>query len=148
MKKVSAAGDSAKFSAQISRRRAVAGIAGFLLVRSAGKAALAAPQTFIIFFDKNSADVSASAKPIVAAIKGLIKPTSRATIVGHCDTSESEPDKLSLARANAVLAALKALAPPAAATLSASGKGTAEPQKQTGPNESEPVNRYVSITVE
>ncbi len=135
-------------SALISRRQVLASLAGLLLVRFAGRAAIAAPEPFSIFFALNSTDVGESAMKIIALIRGLIKPNTRTVIVGHCDTLENEPDKLSLARANAVQAALTSSPLPPGATVSASGKGTAEPKKPTGPNASEPLNRYVSIILQ
>jgi outer membrane protein OmpA-like peptidoglycan-associated protein len=140
-----------RVSAPISRRQVVLGAAALLLVRFSGKAAFAEPRTFFIFFDKESSELLPSAKQILAVINPLIKPNTRTTIVGHCDTSESEPDKLSLARATAVHAALvdvMSITKPNGAILFTSGKGTSEPQKQTGPNVPEPVNRYVSITIQ
>jgi outer membrane protein OmpA-like peptidoglycan-associated protein len=140
-----------RLSGQTSRRQVLAGVAGLLLVRFAGRAAIAAPQTFMIFFDKDSAELVPSAKPILAAIETLIKPNARITIAGHCDTSESDPNKLSTERAKVVHEAFMDFifaTKPQGVIFSFSGKGTSEPQKQTGPNVPEPLNRYVSITVQ
>jgi outer membrane protein OmpA-like peptidoglycan-associated protein len=136
------------FSAPICRRHVVAGMAGLLLVRFAGRAAMAEPQSFSIYFDKQSSELLPSAKGILIVIKPLMKPNTRTTIVGHADTSESNPDELSLARANAIVAMLENLNMPAGAVLLPSGKGTSELRMPTAPNVPEPVNRYVSITIQ
>ena len=137
-----------KFSTSVNRRHVVFGAAGIFLAGFADQAALAEPQTFMLFFDHQSAELLPFAQAILLVIKPLIKPNSRTAIVGHADTSERGPDELSLARANAVATALTRTTLPPGATLVPSSKGTSELRTRTGLNEEEATNRYVSITIE
>ena len=70
------------------------------------------------------------------------------TIVGHCDTSEPDAAKLSLARAAAVLNEVLKANVPAKVSFTVVGVGTEDPNQKTGPNTSEPRNRYNSVTIE
>ena len=133
---------------RVCRRHILAGLGVLLLLQSARQAAIAAPQSFLIFFDKHASILTTPAKQLVARVKDLIKPSSRVTITGHCDTSESEPDKLSLARAMEIQKELVTSGIPAGATLIVSGKGTSQPRTVTGPNVSDVTNRNAAITIE
>lgn len=110
--------------------------------------AIAAPQSFSVYFDKDSSQLSPTAKEIVLLIRTLIKPGARVTIAGGCDTSESEPEKLSLARATEVQKTLLNAAVPQSATITVSAKGTSQLRKATGPNVAEATNRNVLITID
>ena len=132
----------------ILRRRQALGLAAlagsFWFI---GGPALAQSRPFSIFFDYERTEVTPAAKEIVAAVKDLIKSNTRIMIVGHCDTAEAGPAKLSLARALEVEKALIELGLPAGTQLTIVGRGATELRKQTGPNVREPINRYVAITI-
>jgi outer membrane protein OmpA-like peptidoglycan-associated protein len=87
-------------------------------------------------------------KKIVDFAASQIKPSSRVTVTGYCDTSETNPDKLSLARAVAIANALAAGGVPIGVPITLIGKGASELRKPTGPKVAEPLNRYVSIALE
>lgn len=100
-----------------------------------------------IFFDQGTAEIDPAAKKILAFAKNELKPSSRVTITGHSDTSEADPDKLSLARAIAVLNALVELGVPGGAAFTVVGRGSAVPRKKTGPGVAEPLNRNAMIVI-
>lgn len=100
-----------------------------------------------IFFDQGTAEIDPTAQKILAFVKNDVKPSARITITGHSDTSEGEPDKLSLARAVAVLNALVAQGMPPGVTFTLVGRGTTAPRKKTGPNVAEPINRNALIVI-
>ena len=132
----------------LCRRHMILSAAGFVLAGFAPQVAFAAPEPYMIFFDRQSAELFPFAKAILIVIQPLMKANTRTSIVGHADMSESEPDMLSLARANAVVTALVNMTMPSSATLVPSGKGTSELRTPTGPFVAEATNRYVSITIE
>jgi len=127
----------------LSRRSALAVLSGLAVLPSAVTPAEAADPV-LIFFDWGTSKLSPSAQPLIALIKERIKARSRVTIVGHCDTSEPDPDKLSLARATQVH---KALRLPGGVPVAISGKGATAPLVPTGPGKQEPRNRYAMVTV-
>jgi outer membrane protein OmpA-like peptidoglycan-associated protein len=100
-----------------------------------------------VFFDQGTTEIDPAAKKILAFAKNGMKPSSRITITGHCDTSEAEPDKLSLARAIAVLNALVELGVPGGTAFTVLGRGSAVPRKKTGPGVAEPINRNAMIVI-
>ena len=134
-------------AATVCRRYVLASLAVLSLLWFAAEATVAQSRTFRIFFDKNVTDLTPEAKKVIVQVKDFIKPSARVTITGICDTSEGEPDKLSLARAMEIQKELVALGIPPGVTLIISGKGTSQPYKATGPNVPEPYNRQAAITV-
>jgi outer membrane protein OmpA-like peptidoglycan-associated protein len=132
----------------LSRRPALAVLAALCLVQSINCPARAQPQSFSIFFDKQKSVVTPTAKQIIALIKEGIKKSSRVIVAGHPDTSEVDPDRLSLGRAMEVQKELVAQGVPAGVSLTIVGKGTTELRIKTGPNVSETQNRFVTVTVE
>ena len=107
--------------AQVHRRLVVSGLAGCFFFCRCGTG-FAAPETFLIFFENQSSELISSANEIVRAISDRVRPNARIAINGHCDTSEADPDKLSLARALAVQKALLAAKLAAGATITVAGK--------------------------
>jgi outer membrane protein OmpA-like peptidoglycan-associated protein len=125
----------------------VAALVALFLLQTASQPACAQANLVRIFFDKQISEPSPLAKKTVEVIKGMLKRSSLVTITGHSDTSEADPEKLSLARAVAVLNALVALGVPQGVAITVIGRGTAEPLHKTGPNVGEPRNRHVSVTI-
>lgn len=74
-------------------------------------------------------------------------PDAHIAILGHADTAEAargSANSISAARAEAVRRFLMLLCIPEAALRSRSG-GTARPMVPTGPNVSQPLNRYAEV---
>ncbi|HEY8267932.1 MAG TPA: OmpA family protein [Xanthobacteraceae bacterium] len=110
--------------------------------------AFAQAQPISIFFDFAQSDLGPAGKKILAeVVKYDIKPGARVRIVGHCDTAEPDPDKLSLARARVVEKAFRDLGLPAGAQITVTGRGATQLREKTGPKVREPLNRYVAITI-
>ena len=112
-----------------------------------GNRAVAQSQPISVFFDFGRSDLNSSAKQIVAVVKDVLKEGVRITIAGHSDTAETDPAKLSQARALSVAKAFVDIGLPIGAQLTIVGKGATELSKQTGPKVREPVNRYAAITI-
>ena len=109
-----------------------------------------APQSFMVFFDWDSAKLNPQATNVVgqAAAAYKTKGGARITATGHTDTSGSETYNmaLSLRRANAVKDALVQQGVPATA-IAVVGRGEQGLLVQTGPNVREPQNRRVEIVI-
>ena len=109
-----------------------------------------APQSFMVFFDWDSAKLNPQATNVVgqAAAAYKTKGGARITATGHTDTSGSEAYNmaLSLRRANAVKDALVQQGVPATA-IAVVGRGEQGLLVQTGPNVREPQNRRVEIVI-
>ncbi|WP_425064548.1 OmpA family protein [Reyranella sp.] len=109
-----------------------------------------APQSFMVFFDWDSAKLNPQATNVVgqAAAAYKTKGGARITATGHTDTSGTEAYNmaLSLRRANAVKDALVQQGVPATA-ISVVGRGEQGLLVQTGPNVREPQNRRVEIVI-
>ena len=109
-----------------------------------------APQSFMVFFDWDSAKLNPQATNVVgqAASAYKTKGGARITATGHTDTSGTEAYNmaLSLRRANAVKDALVQQGVPATA-ISVVGRGEQGLLVQTGPNVREPQNRRVEIVI-
>ena len=109
-----------------------------------------APQSFMVFFDWDSAKLNPQATNVVgqAAAAYKTKGSSRITATGHTDTSGTEAYNmaLSLRRANAVKDALVQQGVPATA-IAVVGRGEQGLLVQTGPNVREPQNRRVEIVI-
>jgi len=133
---------------RIVRRRALRLIAGLIVAPAVGGAAFGQPRTFSIFFDRQSTFVTLTALRLLETIQQRIGASSHVTIVGHCDTSESNPDRLSRARALGVQKELRELGVPASAAFTVVGRGASEPKEPTPPNTPHPINRRVEVTVQ
>jgi OOP family OmpA-OmpF porin len=131
----------------MSRRKALAAAGALLLLQSDGSRAMAQAEPISVYFDWQNSDLGAPAKQIIAYGRGKITKTSRVTIAGRCDTSETS-DKLALARALEVEKELVKGGIPGGAQLTIVSKGATDLRIQTGPNVREPQNRFVSITIE
>jgi hypothetical protein len=109
-----------------------------------------APQSFMVFFDWDSAKLNPQATNVVgqAAAAYKTKGSARITATGHTDTSGTEAYNmaLSLRRANAVKDALVQQGVPATA-VAVVGRGEQGLLVQTGPNVREPQNRRVEIVI-
>ncbi|MBP6768036.1 MAG: OmpA family protein [Reyranella sp.] len=109
-----------------------------------------APQSFMVFFDWDSAKLNPQATNVVGQAAGAYKTkgSARITATGHTDTSGSEAYNmaLSLRRANAVKDALVQQSVPATA-IAVVGRGEQSLLVQTGPNVREPQNRRVEIVI-
>ncbi|MDB5489259.1 MAG: hypothetical protein JWQ58_2974 [Reyranella sp.] len=109
-----------------------------------------APQSFMVFFDWDSAKLNPQATGVVgqAAAAYKTKGGARINATGHTDTSGTEAYNmaLSLRRANAVKDALVQQGVPATA-ISVVGRGQQGLLVQTGPNVREPQNRRVEIAI-
>jgi len=109
-----------------------------------------APQSFMVFFDWDSAKLNTQAANVISQAAGAYKTKggARITATGHTDTSGSEQYNmaLSLRRANAVKDALVKEGVPATA-ISVVGRGEQGLLVQTGPNVREPQNRRVEIAI-
>ncbi len=110
-----------------------------------------APQSFMVFFDWDSAKLNPQATSVVgqAAAAYKTKGGARINATGHTDTSGTEAYNmaLSLRRANAVKDALVQQGVPATA-ISVVGRGQQGLLVQTGPNVREPQNRRVEIAIQ
>ena len=109
-----------------------------------------APQSFMVFFDWDSAKLNPQATSVVgqAADAYKTKGGARINATGHTDTSGTPAYNmaLSLRRANAVKDALVKVGVPATA-ISVVGRGDQGLLVQTGPNVREPQNRRVEIAI-
>lgn len=109
-----------------------------------------APQSFMVFFDWDSAKLNPQATSVVgqAATAYKTKGGARINATGHTDTSGTPAYNmaLSLRRANAVKDALVKEGVPAPA-ISVVGRGEQGLLVQTGPNVREPQNRRVEIAI-
>lgn len=109
-----------------------------------------APQSFMVFFDWDSAKLNPQATSVIgqAAAAYKTKGSARITATGHTDTTGSEAYNmaLSLRRANAVKDSLVQQGVPATA-IAVVGRGMQGLLVPTGPNVREPQNRRVEIVI-
>jgi hypothetical protein len=112
-------------------------------------AAAPAPKVFMVFFDWDSAAVSANGGNVVKQAAAAQKAGNNAvTATGHTDKSGADAYNMTLSvrRANAVKDALVREGVPAAAVTTA-GRGESQPLVQTADGVREPQNRRVEISV-
>jgi len=131
-------------------RRDALGIFGAALaahVAAAPLTAATAAESVMLFFDFGKKDLPASAKPLVEAIKSLIKPNAQVLLTGHCDNAEAKPDVLALARAVEALKQLSAAGLPAGVRVTVTSAANTRPLVPTAANMREPQNRRVEVTV-
>ena len=131
----------------INRRRALQTIGAAALAPELVNSAQAAGEPYHVFFNYGASEPPISAKPIVDALRSSMKKNSRITIVGHCDTSEPNPNALGMARAVAVLKVLTEPDLPAGVQLTAQSKGATDLKVKTAANVKEPQNRRVAILI-
>ena len=120
------------------------------LAASATPHANAAQQAedFRIFFDFGSAELTDKAKELAKILAQSLPASAWVTLIGHCDSAEPSPDRLSRARAEAVLAELRKMPLRANISLEAIGVGASEPRFKSEPNARDPQDRYVGVVVE
>lgn len=131
----------------VNRRRALQAIGVAAMASGLIGSAQAAPEPYHIFFNYGAPEPPISAKPLVDAILSIIKKNSRVTIMGHCDTSEPNPNTLGMARAVAVLKVLSESNLPAGVQMTVLSKAATDPKVKTGANVKEPQNRRVAIII-
>lgn len=107
---------------------------------------------FIVFFDWDKSNITASANDVLDAVAQEIhgrRDVSRIVVVGHTDTSGSVAynNRLSLRRANAVKDGLVARGIPAS-RLHVEGRGKSDLLVPTPDGVREPANRRSQITLE
>jgi outer membrane protein OmpA-like peptidoglycan-associated protein len=130
-------------------------LAAAALAPFAGVAAAADPrperlgETVNVYFAKTSSKLTGEAAGLVdAAAEYAWNPSNLVTrieITGHTDTAESHPEKLSLARAQAVRKRLLESGLPASVSVTVKAVGAADLQAPTPPKTWEPLNRVVVI---
>lgn len=107
-----------------------------------------AAQTYTIYFGFQAVNVTAEADEVlVLASNHALEGASGIEIVGHADTAESEPSKLSLLRATTVAEALRRHGIPKSVVLVTKGVGTEDLSVATGSGSREPLNRTVTIVI-
>ncbi len=113
--------------------------------------AVAAPSSYLLFFDWNRADIPPEARDIIADAAANIRSGGVQSVVvtGFADTSGSAKvnQRLSERRAEAVRNELITQGVPAA-IISATGRGEEELIVPTGSNQREPQNRRVRIDLQ
>jgi len=129
------------------RRRFLKLVAGFSLVPVYRVHAQTRPDNISIFFDFERSELPDGAKQLIDQAVPLISPRGRVTIAGNCDSAEREPEKLGLARANAVLTHLLRHQSMSKVRFNVVSEGAAKPAIQTPPNTREARNRRVEIFV-
>ncbi len=109
------------------------------------------PPSFMVFFDFNSTALSGNGKKIVADAVAAVKANNpkSVVIVGHTDRAGSAEynKKLSMARVETVVAALKAAGLPDSAKLVTAGYGEESPRIETKDGERAAGNRRVQIVL-
>ena len=106
------------------------------------------PRSFNIFFDFESAELTASAAELIDALAREILPSARVTLAGNADTAETKPDRISYARGNEVLKQFLRKQSLAKVRFNVLANGVASPLVKTGPNIKEPQNRRVEVLIE
>ncbi|MCW5680294.1 MAG: OmpA family protein [Xanthobacteraceae bacterium] len=132
----------------LNRRRVLQAVSVFAFSSPVVALARLQPETFNIFMDFQSAEMTASARELADTIARKILPSARVTIAGNCDTAEARPDMLGLTRANAVLTYFLRQPPLVKVRFNALSNGISQPLVKTGPNIREARNRRVEITIE
>ena len=106
------------------------------------------PQKFVVYFERNSANLNSAPNDVIARAATLAKDSGNVDVVGYTDTSGSPRYNFNLSakRADAVTAGLVkgGVAPP---RISQASMGENNPAVQTADNVREDKNRRVEITV-
>ena len=135
---------------QISRRAigaaAAAGVAAAILPQSAARAE-APGQLYHVFFEQDEMIAPPGTLRLVGALKGRIKRNATVTLTGHCDASERDPDKLTLARAMEIHGMLVGVGAPPETKFQIVAKGATSPSPGTDPAQPNPRNRRVAVTI-
>lgn len=107
--------------------------------------ARARTQSLNVFFDFESAELSGAGAALADALVDEIMPGGRVLLIGHADTAEAEPERISYARGNSVLKHFLRKQALIRVRFDVVTEGTAVPLVRTGPNIKEPRNRRVEI---
>jgi OOP family OmpA-OmpF porin len=105
-------------------------------------------ERFNIFFDFESTETTASAAELMDIVAREILPIARVSLIGHADTAEAQPERISYARGNEVLKYFLRKQSLARVRFNVVSGGIADPLVKTGPNTKEPRNRRVEIKFE
>jgi OmpA-OmpF porin, OOP family len=107
------------------------------------------PHDFIVYFPFQSSALTPEADNVVAQAATYAAAQGRKIIiVGHTDTAEREPSKLSLLRANAVGASLYQHGLPDSVQVIEGGLGAKDLSVPTAANVREPMNRNVRVRIQ
>ncbi|MGE0339913.1 MAG: OmpA family protein [Xanthobacteraceae bacterium] len=128
-----------------TRRSVLQGIAACGLLALAP--AQARTQSLNIFFDFESAELSGAAMELADTIAGEIMPGGRVLLIGHADTAEAQPERISYTRGNAVLTHFLRKQVLSKVRFDVVTGGTSSPLVRTGPNTREARNRRVEIVL-
>ena len=106
------------------------------------------PQVFVLYFVEGTTQLAPDSVATLEALRRAVTPSSDVVITGYTDTTgdAASNDKLSLARAVEVRAALVADGLPVA-NAKTTGRGQRDPKVPTGPGVNEPANRRVEVVV-
>jgi OOP family OmpA-OmpF porin len=109
----------------------------------------AAPETFIVYFDWDRADINQSGQAVLNEVLAAIEPGAQISVTGHADRSGPEDYNmaLSLRRADAVREVL-INGGVAADSITVSGRGEEEPAVPTPDGVREQANRRVEIIIQ
>jgi outer membrane protein OmpA-like peptidoglycan-associated protein len=105
-------------------------------------------QVFTLYFIEGTTTLAPDSVSTLDALRRVVTPASDVQITGHTDTTGDAPgnDKLSLARAIEVRAALVAQGLPVA-NAHVAGRGERELKVPTGQGVNEPANRRVEVII-
>ena len=109
----------------------------------------AAPDTFIVYFDWDQADITPAAQAVLDEVLAAVEPGTPISVTGHADRSGPEDYNmgLSLRRADAVREVL-INGGVAADQITVSGRGEEEPAVPTADGVREQANRRVEIIIQ
>lgn len=123
------------------------------MIAALGASAMPAPaqsqrQAFLIFFDYDESARTEWVDKIVDAAIEKIPRDGRVSLIGHCDNTEPNPEKLGFARANTVLTQFLRNPKMTKVRFNVTNEGASRPMVKTPPNTKEPQNRRVEIVIE
>lgn len=148
---IAAVGPRARMDIAVTYDEALDPAAGRPSAEECLSAVQAAASRQKITFDPGSATLSAAARPVLREIAGILRECGDLPlrIIGHTDSQGRESTNLALsqARAEAVLAALRAERVPVAG-FAAEGRGAAEPIADNRTEEGREANRRIEFALD
>ena len=132
----------------LNRRRVLQAVSVFAFSSPVVALARLQPETFNIFMDFQSAEMTASARELADTIARKILPSARVTTAGTGNPGEAGPHIRGLTPATAVLTYSLRKPPLVKVRFNALSNGISQPLVKTGPNIREARNRRVEITIE
>ncbi|HVY32870.1 MAG TPA: OmpA family protein [Caulobacteraceae bacterium] len=107
-------------------------------------------RTYQIYFDFEISNLTRTAQDVAdaAALNAAFAGARTVRLVGHADTAEDDLPGISQARALAVKAEMVRMGVSKATDFTAEGVGSNEPAFPVGPGVREPLDRFVSVTVQ